>query len=366
MRSTRSLLLSAVLLASAAGCGDDDDDGDTSIPYQDDGKLTVMTRNLYLGAELDPVIAAALGGDVMTFVNATTTAWNAVQANRFDLRAEALADEILTHLPDLVGLQEVSLWRVQSPGDFAAGNPVAATTVAVDYLALLLAELSERGLTYVPVIPEGGTEPLALFDIEVPIATGQDVRLTDRQVILAREGVPLKDSRGGAFTNLLELTLFGTPFPILRGWTAVTATIGTTDVVFFNTHLESFDPAPRVAQAGELADLLDAATGRVVLVGDLNSLPGTEGHLAATAAGFTDVWTALGTGSGFTCCFAPDLSQPRTVDDLTQRIDYVLVRGAAGQLTPENVTIVGEEDADRTASGLWPSDHAGVTATIAP
>jgi endonuclease/exonuclease/phosphatase family metal-dependent hydrolase len=44
-----------------------------------------------------------------------------------------------------------------------------------------------------------------------------------------------------------------------------------------------------------------------------------------------------------------------------QRIDLVLIRGAAHV---RNVDLVGEEEADRTASGLWPSDHAGVVATV--
>jgi hypothetical protein len=26
--------------------------------------------------------------------------------------------------------------------------------------------------------------------------------------------------------------------------------------------------------------------------------------------------------------------------------------------------VIGEEDADRTPSGFWPSDHAGVVATL--
>jgi endonuclease/exonuclease/phosphatase family metal-dependent hydrolase len=151
-----------------------------------------------------------------------------------------------------------------------------------------------------------------------------------------------------------------------RGWTAATVTIGTQPITVFNTHLEAFDAAPRVAQAGELATRLDGETGRVVLVGDLNSTPGTEGHLAMTDAGFADAWTAVGAGAGLTCCFAADLSQPRSVDDLTTRIDYVLGRGATGQLAPQSAQVVGEEDADRTASGLWPSDHAGVVATLTP
>lgn len=354
MRSTRSLLLSAALLF-AAGCGDDDD---TTIPYVDDGKLTVMTRNLYLGADLTPAIVAP---NQAAFLAATTAVWNSVNANDFEQRAVALADEIEAALPDVVGLQEVTRWRTQLPGDVARGNSAPNATVdAFDYLAILLRELSGRGLVYVPAVEE------ELFDVEVPISSGQmDVRLTDRQVILVRQGVTLSatDSESGEFETLLPLPLAGTELPVKRGWTKVEVTVGGEDVTVYNTHLEAFNATVRVAQANELVALLAAETGRVVLVGDLNSDPGAEGHLAMTEAGFTDPWTG-GDGTGLTCCFAPILTS--TEVPLAQRIDYVLLRPGDGTLTAESVTVVGEDAADRTASGLWPSDHAGVVATIAP
>jgi len=45
-----------------------------------------------------------------------------------------------------------------------------------------------------------------------------------------------------------------------------------------------------------------------------------------------------------------------------QRIDLVLYRG---DLAAREMDRVGEEPADQTPSGLWPSDHAGVAATLA-
>jgi hypothetical protein len=46
---------------------------------------------------------------------------------------------------------------------------------------------------------------------------------------------------------------------------------------------------------------------------------------------------------------------------LTKRIELVLTKGG---FNPVAVDVVGEESADRPASGLWPSDHAGVVATL--
>lgn len=87
-------------------------------------------------------------------------------------------------------------------------------------------------------------------------------------------------------------------------------------------------------------------------------------------AGFSDAWerTGRGVAACFTCCQEKDLRN--AVSALDERIDFVLVRDARaprGADLPGAVALelVGEEDADRTAvSGLWPSDHAGLVATL--
>lgn len=366
MRSPK-LLLACLASVALAACGDDDEDGRK--PYQDDGKLTVMTRNLYLGSDLEGVIAAAVIADpdeqAAAFVAAATQAWADVQANDFRARAVELADEIATQEPDLVGLQEATLWRIQDPGDAIFGGTAQAAQVAIDFLSLLLTELDSRGFTYVVA------RELELSDLEMPVQTGvgtfQDVRLTDRQVILAREGVTVSEAESGVFETLIPLPVpGGGTVPVKRGWTKVKARIGSGDVTFYNTHLEAFDqlgPQFRVVQAAELALILANEPGRVVLVGDLNSEVDDlgDGYQIITTAvpALSDVWIRIGSGDGFTCCFGPDLKDATAT--LDERIDYVLWKGP---LVPESVVVVGEELGDRTASGLWPSDHAGVAATL--
>jgi endonuclease/exonuclease/phosphatase family metal-dependent hydrolase len=367
-RTARRLVIAALALALAS-CGGDGG-GDRTIPYADDGKLTVMTRNLYLGAELRPLLGAT---DPAGLVAATTAIWSMVRANDFRARAEKLADEIAAAQPDLVGLQEVSLWRSQTPGDAAFGGQTPATTIELDYLAILLDALARRRLAYAPA------EVLELADLEAPVTTGAapggtDLRLTDRDVILARRGLPIANAQGAAFSALGQVTVLGTTIAVKRGWSSVDATIGGKAIRFANTHLEAFDlttaggvPA-RPAQAAELVAALAGSTGPTVVVGDLNSNPGTEGQLALTQAGFTDVWAALHpTDAGLTCCFAEDLHDAGAA--LSVRIDDVLVRSGTGALAPESIRVVGGEAQDRTgagATGLWPSDHAGVVATIVP
>jgi endonuclease/exonuclease/phosphatase family metal-dependent hydrolase len=358
LRRPLSIALTAAALALAA-CGDDDDGG--GFVYSDDGRLQVMTRNLYLGADLFPLLTVTPD----EFVAVATSVLEAVDGpNNFSARAGALADEIAAARPDLVGLQEVSLWRVQQPSDGVAGN---AATVRHDFLATLQNELSARGLPYVVA------EEIDLFDFEVPVpittTTIVDVRYTDRQVILAIQGLPTSAPAGGGsgvFTALFEPIVLGTAVPIPRGWTRVNATVGGQQIAFYNTHLEAFSPTDNALQGSELHAILDAdplSTVTQVVVGDLNAQPGEGGYDNVVGAEFQDLWVELNPGDpGLTCCFDPDLTSSDAT--LESRIDHILWRGA---LTPISADRVGEEPADRTGNPpRWPSDHAGVVGTLDP
>ena len=81
--------------------------------------VTVMTRNLYLGADINRPVAAALaaqaaGGTaqqiLVALANATHVTRAIVDDTDFTVRADLLADEIAATEPDLIGLQEVTWW----------------------------------------------------------------------------------------------------------------------------------------------------------------------------------------------------------------------------------------------------------------
>lgn len=76
-------------------------------------------------------------------------------------------------------------------------------------------------------------------------------------------------------------------------------------------------------------------------------------------AGFKDVWNEVGEGPGFTAEQNPDLLN--AVSLLFQRIDYILFKNG---WEPIEAKLVGESQKDRTKTGLWPSDHAGVSASL--
>jgi hypothetical protein len=121
--------------------------------------------------------------------------------------------------------------------------------------------------------------------------------------------------------------------------------------------------ARRVHDTNELLSGPAATELPVVPVCDCNSP--ADGSLTATygnliAAGFDDAWNVVFPGDpGLTCCHDEFLLEP--VASFSARIDLVLFRG---DFEVTGADLVGENPADRTPSGLWPSDHAGVAATL--
>lgn len=329
--------------------------------------VTVMTQNLYYGAPLEPLMVA---GNLMQVLVEVDTIWRGVHATDFGERGEAIADQIAAARPDLLGLQEAALWRIQSPGDILQGGTTPATDVAYDFVQILLAELAERGTPYRVVVS------LDQMDAELPSITGDDIRLTDRDVILARADLPcgmltVLRTDEGHFEDLVEIPVGGAGGPVVtlfRGWVAADVFVRGRLFRFLNAHLEDVPfVAIQEAQAREL--LAGPADVRlpVVLLGDFNSDaigPGTDSYEILLAGGFVDAWSERNPlDPGATWGHAPDLRNP--MPNLTQRLDLVLFRDRVlTRFRPVAAFVVGEELGDRTATGMWPSDHAGVVAKL--
>jgi endonuclease/exonuclease/phosphatase family metal-dependent hydrolase len=323
-------------------------------------EVTVMTQNLYLGASLDPILEA---DSALALLFAVEEVWQAAQDTDFPERAEELADEIASAKPALIGLQEAALWRIQSPGDILLGGSTPAETVVYDFVEILLDELADRGASYKVVISQDN------LDAELPSITGNDIRLTDRDVILARTDLPhgylqVLSTDSGYFDTLASEYVGGSEIYILRGWVAADVKVRGKEFRFLNTHLED-DPYPteQEAQAEELLDGPADVDTPVILVGDLNSDAagdGTDSYDNLVDAGFDDAWwDADPLDPGLT--WGHDENLLNEDPDLTQRIDFVLYWGT---FEVKNVYVVGDEDGDQTSSGLWPSDHAGVVSTL--
>ena len=318
--------------------------------------LTLMTWNIYQGADLSPLFNATTPSE---FVTAVGSAYNRIQATNFVERADSIAEEIQKTGPDLIGLQEVILLRTQIPSD---GPATPATNISLDYLKILVDTLAERGLIYEPVVVQNGT------DIEVPglISTGLvDIRLTDRDVILARadRDFTLSNSNGAQFAAKLPLTTPFGPISIPHSWVSVDITFDNGDKVrVVSTHLEPLSPIIQGLQADELLNGPGNTHLPVALIGDFNSNADETGSPTYTKlknADFIDAWSLKGKGTGFTCCQDDDLLNQNS--SLTERIDLVMFRD---NFEVKNIENVGNSQKDCTISGLWPSDHAGIVASL--
>jgi len=314
--------------------------------------VTVMTRNLYLGTDLIPI---ALAPNRPAFEAAASAGFAQVKATNFAARSKLIAKEIKRTKPDLIGLQETALWRT-GPKD---GTATRAGDVQIDYLALLRKALKQAKLKYsvVRVTNEA--------DIEGPLQENLDVRLTMRDVILAkkRDGMKVRKRGGGNYTAALAIPTVAGTFTSRRGFAFADLNLNGKRFRFVNTHLEAYGDQFRTPQAQQLVGGAAGKSGRVILVGDMNSDPnGDEPNAFNTliAAGFTDTWARLHPGDpGLTSGLNADLKDPPSPNPFDDsRIDHVLYKG---KIRPLNSTIVGKNPANsRTSSGLWASDHAGV------
>ena len=319
--------------------------------------VTVMTRNMDQGSDLARVLGASTFEELLTAVADTYTE---VVASDIPQRAAAVAREIRTAQPDLVGLQEVSIWWT---GPF--GGP--ANNVAFDALQSLLDELNQLGLHYAVVATQTN------LDAEAPSALGFDVRLTNRDVLLARTDLmtaelKLSNVHAQRFDTNLEVTspILGT-LVIPQGWISVDAKIRGKQFRFITTHLDGFSPLVRLAQANELVQKPGATDLPVALVGDFNSDaesvdPDQNGaYQLLVSARFQDAWVRVHPHmEGFTW---PLHGEDPFTSSATpnQRLDLVLLRGVVHTLSAE---LIGDEPEDLTPSGLWPSDHAGVVSSL--
>jgi len=356
------------------------------------GPVKVMTQNLYVGADIFEVMQAD-PYDPLGIPKAVADIFNNALSTNFPERADAIADEVAHYKPHLIGLQEVSIIRTQHPGDFMIGNPTPATDVVYDYLDILLNALSKRGLHYevAAVIQEADVElPMLVgFDGENPIL--DDARLTDRDVILRRADVLTSNTFTYNYQNDITYEVGGTAVEFKRGFAAVDATVRGTTYRFVNTHLEvqGADISPEVPyvqalQTHELIEALKYETLPVILVGDLNSSPKDTTllpipeppyfllppYMQISLSGYADTWLRRlnnRNNPGYTCCQDPDLLNEES--HLSERIDHVFVRNNFGFLPfsivgPVFSHVIGNKPRNKTVSGMWPSDHAGVVTRL--
>lgn len=355
-------------------------------------KVTVMTRNVYLGASLSPALGAP---GLAEAVSGAGEIYREIVRTNFPERAIPLAKEIKNSKADLVGLQEVALWRVQTPSD--GGSPGTtgigsdATEVKYDFLQELLDNLG--GKYKVVTVQEE-------FDGELPTdadddpMTGPifgadlDARLTMRDVILRRKGSKVSVKKSSVMQehysdkNSYKADVGGIIITTNRGWQSVDAKYTknkkskSVKFRFVNTHLEAFgEPTIKEAQAKELTKKGGPLKTkmRTILVGDLNSAllkphevgdggnSGDDGDQLAFKALKAFGMKDYGTGGDFTCCYGSALDIMEAPFDHT--IDHVLANKKA-KAKRIKAFVTGNDPGEITPSGLWPSDHGGAVSKL--
>jgi endonuclease/exonuclease/phosphatase family metal-dependent hydrolase len=305
-------------------------------------EVRVLTQNMYVGASLGilPGLLAQYGP-----AGALAKFSDEVLKTKPAERAAAMAAEIAQQRPDFVALHEV--WKLTVEG-----------SVKMDLLQSLLDALQALGQPYAAV------GIVTNEDVKVPTPLGLS-ELMDRDVILMRTDAniffdPLS-VQSPHFTKPI-----GTPFgPLTVGYVSVDALVRGLAFRFVSVHLIP-DPNTILQHAQELLPLVTQDKTKLPLVfgGDFNTTADDPSHpsypvyQALIGAGLTDAWNPRRPGS--TCCQAPNLLNAQST--LSHRIDLILLRGG---LAVEEINLIGNKQTDRTPSGLWPSDHAGIVATLA-
>lgn len=337
--------------------------------------IKVMTQNVYIGADINRVLI----GKPEELPDRVYNTFQIVLETDYPERAQALADQIARFKPHLIGVQEAVRILYQSPGDFLATQ---ASDELFDYLDILLDALSARGLDYYVAAETVNA------DIELPTSALNglpsqpldDLRVIDHDAILARADVITTKSMAVTY----EVN-FCIPFPCMpsslvlaRSYASVNAEIKGEIYRFVTTHLE--EPLAelglqgiQVAQAVELIAALADETLPVIVAGDFNSGPTdplSQPYGKFVAAGYKDIWQRGPLGHhdlGFTCCQDEDLLNNESA--FNRRIDHIFVKSPvrflpAQAVGPTITFVVGDRQKDKTPSGLWPSDHAGVVSRL--
>ena len=237
-----------------------------------------MSRNIYLGADVG--VALELIPDLPA---AAQFMWKQVQATDFSKRKLILAKEIKDQAPDVIGLQEATIWYCQA-------KPWSSKTEVFNFTNELLAELGGR---YV-IAEKGGEKAFNPgYSIgPIPFLTkvsdpktfqplfGQNSASCGFQIgdaLLVKKELAQYVNQVGNSEYEAVYKVVPTIMEIYRGYTWADITMQGSNVRFVSTHLESLWDANKIPKAADqarqlVADLANTKSP-VIVIGDFNSDP---------------------------------------------------------------------------------------------
>ena len=376
-------------------------------------RITVMSRNLYLGADVG--VALEL---IPNFPKAAQFMWDQVKKTDFATRAPKLARESAQDRPEFIGVQEATMWYCKK--DFFSDK-----VEVFNFLDQFIAATKASGVGYSLATANGVEAFNPGYSIAaIPYVTkvrdpevfnpifGQDTAscgFTIGDALLVRDDVKDRIIQVGNTEYDATYSIVPTLMTIYRGYTWADFKVQDSVVRLITTHLESIwdeNKVPNSAlQAQQLvADLKDAKM-QIVIMGDFNAdyrdprpqgepNPGEQPVASETCptpggakcnaystmieAGFENASPDAKNPRYFTWGASALLNGPdkkRALDakkfgnqyGFTDRLDYIFTKNVYATVSSK---IIGNVWPD--GSGVWdcgkdkcfPSDHAGVVATI--
>ena len=240
--------------------------------------ITVMSRNLYLGADVGVALAK-----IPNMPAAAQFMWNQVQKTDFSQRKKILADQIRSESPDIIGIQEATIW-------YCKAHFWSKKTEVFNFTSELLAEL---GGEYAIAEKNGVQANNPGYSIgPIPFLTtvhdpktfqklfGQndaDCGFQIGDALIIKKSLKQYVNAVGNSEYKDVYKVVPTLMEIYRGYSWADITVQGTNVRFVTTHLESLwdaNKVPKAAdQARQLVEDLKSTQSPIVVIGDFNSDP---------------------------------------------------------------------------------------------
>jgi endonuclease/exonuclease/phosphatase family metal-dependent hydrolase len=374
--------------------------------------LTVMSRNLYLGADVG--VAMELIPD---FSAAAQFMWSQVSATDFSKRAPLLAQEVISQNADVVGLQEATHW-------YCKKNLLSKKVIVFDFTEQFLEATRKLGHEYVLASKDGvdafnigySIPAIPYLTMVTDPETFQPMFGSDRaacgfeigDALVVKKEIASKIIQVGNSEYQTSYSIIPKIMTIYRGYTWADIDYYGSKVRIVSTHLESLWDSNKVPnavlQAKQLTKDLSSTKMPIIVIGDFNSdprdpRPNSEsnpgGQPEASKAcraqvekpslntaidtcnaywlmrnsGFIDVGPDAQNVENFTwgmnaLLTGPDEKRFKAAIKMgnaygfTDRLDYIFLKNGAKVVSSK---IIGNTP---PKSGLWPSDHASVVAQV--
>ncbi len=244
-------------------------------------QLTVMSRNLYLGADVG--VALNL---IPNFSAAAQFMWDQVKATDFSKRAPILAREVIENDADVVGLQEATHWYCKK---FPWSKNVVIYDFTQEFLAATRAEGSEyvlasaRGTNAlnigysIPAIPGFTTvnDPKTFQPIFHSNSAACGFEIGD--AIVVKKSLADQVLQVGNTEYDVSYSIVPKLMTIYRGYTWIDLKYAGATTRIISTHLESLWDANKIPnsarQTEQLISDVSAVKMPLIVIGDFNSDP---------------------------------------------------------------------------------------------